>query len=304
MVVFNCNIKKGIFKVKIKKAVIPAGGFGTRVLPATKVLPKEMYPIVDKPAIQYVVEEAVKSGISDILIVVGRGKEVLQNHFDVAPELEAALEKSGKEQMLKDVRLTSGMANIYFTRQKNPQGLGHAILCAESFVGDEPFAVLYPDDVIYSKKVPVCKQLMDAYEEFGLGVLGAHQMPLEEMSKYGSLKVENIRDNLFMCRDMIEKPAPNQVMSRYSILGRCVLPASIFEILKDTSPGVGGEIQLTDAMKVLAQKEGMVVVDFEGIRYDIGNKLGILTAIVETALRHPELSADFKEYLKNILKDI
>lgn len=304
MMVFNCNIKEESFKVKIKKAVIPAGGFGTRILPATKVLPKEMYPIVDKPAIQYVIEEAVNSGISDILVITGRGKEILQNHFDITPELEAVLEKSGKEQMLKEVHLTSNMANVYFTRQKNPKGLGHAILCAESFVGNEPFAVLYPDDVIYSEKVPVCKQLMDAYEEFGLGVLGAKEMPLEEMHKYGSLKVQNIRDNLFMCNDMIEKPTASQVMSRYSILGRCILPPAIFEILKNTPPGIGGEIQLTDAMKVLARKSGMVVVDFEGTRYDIGNKLGILTAIVETGLRHSELSEDFKKYLSNILKNI
>ena len=287
--------------MKIKKAVIPAGGFGTRLLPATKALPKEMYPIVDKPAIQYIVEEAVNSGITDILIISNRGKEILENHFDENPELESLLKKNNKEQMFETVRKISNLANIYFIRQKEAKGLGHAVLCAKSFVGNEPFAVMYPDDVIYSENIPVCKQLIEVYNEFGLCTVGAKEMPENEIGKYGSLKVKNIRDNLFMCTDMIEKPSPEQVMSLYSILGRCILTPEIFEILENTSPGVGGEIQLTDAMKIIARKQGMIAVDFIGQRYDIGSKLGALVASIEAGLRHAEVSEELKKALRKIL---
>ncbi len=287
--------------MKIKKAVIPAGGFGTRLLPATKALPKEMYPIVDKPAIQYIVEEAVNSGITDILIISNRGKEILENHFDENPELESLLKKNNKEQMFETVRKISNLANIYFIRQKEAKGLGHAVLCAKSFVGNEPFAVMYPDDVIYSENIPVCKQLIEVYNEFGLCTVGAKEMPENEIGKYGSLKVKNIRDNLFMCTDMIEKPSPEQVMSLYSILGRCILTPEIFEVLENTSPGVGGEIQLTDAMKIIARKQGMIAVDFIGQRYDIGSKLGALVASIEAGLRHAEVSEELKKALRKIL---
>lgn len=267
--------------MKIKKAVIPAAGFGTRILPATKAMPKEMYPILDKPAIQYVVEEAVDSGITDILIITNRGKSIIEDHFDVNPELERTLEKNHKYEALESIKKISELANIHFIRQGTPKGLGHAVYRAKSFIGNEPFAVLYPDDVIYSDYKPVCKQLIEVYDEFGLGVVGAKEVPKDEISKYGSLKVENIRENLFMCSDMIEKPKPHEVMSYYSIFGRCVLPPEIFEILKNTPPGIGGEIQLTDAMKILAREKGVIAVDFIGKRYDIGNKLGILEAIIE-----------------------
>lgn len=285
--------------MKITKAVIPAAGLGTRILPATKAMPKEMYPIVDKPAIQYIVEEAVNSGITDILIITNRGKSIIEDHFDRNPELEAALEKSQKNEILNALKPISSLANIYFIRQKETKGLGHAIKCAKSFVGGDPFAVLYGDDVIVSKE-PVCAQLIKAYEKYGLGVVGAKEMPREEIGKYGSLKLENIEKNYYKCTDMVEKPTPDKMMSLFSILGRCVLPPEIFDILETTLPGAGNEIQLTDAMKVLAQTKGMIAVDFEGRRYDIGNKLGIVEAVVEIALSHSEISEGFKNYLKNL----
>lgn len=283
--------------MKIKKAVIPAAGFGTRMLPATKSMPKEMYPIIDRPAIEYIVREAADSGITDILIVTSRGKEVIENHFDRCPELESLLEKKEKFDELNSIKEIADLANIYFIRQKEAKGLGDAVLKAKSFVGDEPFAVLYGDDVMYSDGIPVCKQLITVYDEFGLGVVGAKKVPESEISKYGSLKIKNIRDNLFMCSDMVEKPTPDKVMSLYSIFGRCILTPEIFEILENTPLGVGGELQLTDAMKVLARRDGMIAVDFDGIRYDTGNKLGILKATVETALRRDELKDEFKKYI-------
>ena len=287
--------------MKITKAVIPAAGLGTRVLPATKAMPKEMYPIVDKPAIQYIVEEAVKSGITDILIITNRGKSIIEDHFDRNPELELALEKSDKKEILNAIKPISSLANIYFVRQKETKGLGHAIRCARSFVGNEPFAVLYGDDVIVSEE-PVCLQLIKAYEKFGLGVVGAKEVSEKDIGKYGSLKIKNIEKNYYMCTDMVEKPTPDKVMSLFSILGRCVLPPEIFEILDKTLPGAGNEIQLTDAMKVLAQSKGMIAVDFVGKRYDIGNKLGIVKATVELALSHSEIGNEFKKYLSNELK--
>lgn len=287
--------------MKITKAVIPAAGLGTRVLPATKAMPKEMYPIVDKPAIQYIVEEAVKSGITDILIITNRGKSIIEDHFDRNPELELSLEKAKKNEILNVIKPISSLANIYFVRQKETKGLGHAIKCARSFVGSEPFAVLYGDDVIVSEE-PVCLQLIKAYEKFGLGVVGAKEVPEKDIGKYGSLKLKNIEKNYYMCTDMVEKPTPDKVMSLFSILGRCVLPPEIFEILDNTLPGAGNEIQLTDAMKVLAQDKGMIAVDFVGKRYDIGNKLGIVKATVELALSHPEIGEEFKKYLANEIK--
>ena len=301
MAYIKCNIKRCKLKVKITKAVIPAAGLGTRVLPATKAIPKEMYPIVDKPAIQYIVEEAVDSGITDILIVTSRGKETIENHFDRSPELEFVLEKSKKFDYLEIARKISNLANIYYVKQPEPKGLGDAILCAKGFIGKEPFAVLYGDDMIYSKNKPVCKQLIEAYEEYGLGVVGAKEMPRDQIGKFGSLKVKNIKENMFLCTDMIEKPSPDKVMSLYSILGRCVLPSSIFDILENTPLGVGGELQLTDAMKVLAQNDGMIAVDFIGKRYDMGSKLGILMASVEMGLLHEEVAEEFKSYLKQLL---
>lgn len=290
--------------MKIKKAVIPAAGFGTRVLPATKNMPKEMFPIVDKPTIQFIVEEAVAAGITDILIITNRGKDLIEDHFDKSPELESLLERGGKTEFLETVRKISDLANISFIRQKEMKGLGHAVLKAKSFVGDEPFAVMYGDGVIVSE-TPCIKQLIDCYGEYGEGVVGVKKVDAKDIHKYGSLKVENLHDNVFKCTDMKEKPqTPEEVLSLYSILDRCVLPAKIFDILERTAPGAGGEIQLTDAMREIAVTEGMVAVEFEGKRYDMGNKFGILQAQIEVGLKHPETGDQLKEYIKNLTKTL
>ena len=286
---------------KIKKAVIPAAGLGTRVLPASKSMPKEMLTLVDKPAIQYIVEEAAKSGIEDILIIHSRGKSLVEDHFDRSPELETSLQSKGKYDVLEEMKSISDLANIYYHRQPFPKGLGHAVLCAKSFVGNEPFAVLYGDDVIIGDN-PVCKQLMDVYDKYGKGVVGMKEVTRELVSSYCSLDVENVENNIYTVSDMIEKPqTDDQIKSLFSILGRCVLPPEIFEILENTPPGAGGEIQLTDAMATLSRSTGMYGVDYYGKRYDMGNKLGILQAIVEVGVKHNEIGEDFKEYLKGFV---
>ena len=287
----------------IRKAVIPAAGFGTRVLPMTKAVPKEMLPIVDKPSIQYIVEECVKSGITDILIITSRGKEAIENHFDKSPELETALNKPGKEPLLEQVKGISGLANIYFLRQKEAKGLGHAILCAKEFTGDEPFVVLYPDDVIFGEK-PVALQLIEAYNQYGKACVGIKQVAADAISKYSSLKVDNIDGNVYSVTDMIEKPKKGEEFSLYSVLGRCLLTKDIYDILEQTKPGAGGEIQLTDAMAVMAREGKMNGVDFIGKRYDMGNKLGVLMANVEQGLRHEEIGADFARYLKDFVQKL
>lgn len=290
--------------MKITKAVIPAAGFGTRVLPATKNFPKEMFPIVDKPTIQYIVEEAAAAGITDILIITNRGKGLIEDHFDRSPELEQILEKSGKHDFLKCVRDISELANISFIRQKEMKGLGHAVLKAKQFVGNEPFAVLFGDGVIISKK-PAIKQLIDCYGEFGEGVVGVKKVDEKDIHKYGSLKVENLHDNVFKCTDMKEKPkTKEEVLSLYSIIDRCVLPPQIFRILERTEPGAGGEIQLTDAMREIAITKGMTAVEFEGTRYDMGNKFGILQAQIEVGLEHPETKDELKAYIKELAKTL
>ncbi len=289
--------------MKVQKAIIPAAGLGTRVLPASKSIPKEMLHIVDRPAIQYIVEEAVSSGINEIMIITSRGKTAVEDYFDRSPELESVLLEKGDLEKYEEVMKISNMANILYVRQKETRGLGDAILCAKSFVGSEPFAVLYGDDIIKSK-CPVCKQLCDAYEEFNLGVVGIKKVTKEQVKKYSSMKVDFIRDNLFKITDMIEKPREDQIMSMYSILGRCVLPPEIFSILENTPAGVGGELQLTDAMKKLAQSDGMIGVDFVGKRYDMGSKLGIVQANVEFALEHEEIKDEFRLYLKDFLDDL
>ena len=285
--------------MKIKKAIIPAAGLGTRVLPASKAMPKEMLPIVDKPAIQYIVEEAVRSGIEDILIITSRGKTTVEDHFDRSPELEERLLKAGKVKVYNEMVAISKLANIQYVRQKETKGLGHAVLCAKAFAGSEPFAVLYGDDVIIGD-TPACGELCEAYDKYGLGVAGIKPVSPEQLSKYYSLEVEKLDDRTFRVSDMIEKPKPEEVFSEYAILGRVVLPPEIFGILETLGPGAGGEIQLTDAMKQLAREQGMIGVEFSGERYDMGNKLGILKAIVEVGLRHPEIGEDFRAYLKSI----
>ncbi|MDO5559513.1 MAG: UTP--glucose-1-phosphate uridylyltransferase GalU [Oscillospiraceae bacterium] len=288
--------------MRIKKAIIPAAGLGTRVLPATKAMPKEMLPIVDKPAIQYIVEEAVKSGIEDILIIISRGKSIVEDHFDRSPELEAKLAAGGesKKEFLDQVVSISKLANITYIRQQEQKGLGHAVLQAKKYVGNEPFAVMYGDDVIIGED-PCIGQLCRAYDEYGKGVVGIKEVSKEAIQKYSSMKVESLRDNLFSISDMIEKPTPDKIFSLYSILGRCVLPPQIFDILENTPLGAGNELQLTDAMKVLAQTDGMVGVDFTGTRYDMGNKLGILKASVEVGLQNQDFGPEFRDYLKDIV---
>lgn len=289
---------------KIKKAVIPAAGLGTRVLPASKSMPKEMLTLVDKPSIQYIVEEASKSGIEDILIITSRGKTTIEDHFDRSPELEESLIAKKKYHILEEMKAISDLANIHYYRQPYAKGLGHAVLCAKSFVGNEPFAVLYGDDVIIGDN-PVCKQLMDVYDEYGKGVVGMKEVSKELVKSYCSLDVENVGKNVYTVSDMIEKPQTEaEIKSLFAILGRCVLPPEIFGILENTPPGAGGEIQLTDAMAVLARNGGMYGVDYDGKRYDMGNKLGILQAIVEVGMKHDEIGEDFRTYLKEIASSL
>lgn len=283
----------------IRKAIIPAAGLGTRVLPASKAVPKEMLNIVDKPSIQYIVEEAVKSGITDILIITNRGKGIIEDHFDHSYELEDMLVKKGKTDVADDIAKIADLANIYYIRQKETKGLGHAVLCAKEFVGNEPFAVLYGDDVIISE-TPVIAQLAEQYEKHHKCVVGIKEVSLEAVQKYCSMKTEHIENNVYAIDDMIEKPKPDQIFSLYSILGRCILTPEIFEVLEHTPLGAGNELQLTDAMKTLSQKDGFIGVDFEGKRYDMGNKLGILMANIEVGLNHPEVSEGLKEFLKDL----
>ncbi len=288
---------------KVKKAVIPAAGLGTRVLPASKSMPKEMLPIVDKPAIQYIVEEAAAAGIEDILIITNRGKSIIEDHFDHSIELEERLAASGKTEMLEEVQRLSHLANIHYIRQRETKGLGHAVACARAFVGNEPFAVLYGDDVIIGKN-SACGQLCRVYEEFGQSVVGIKEVTPEQVLRYCSLAVEPVHDNIYHVSDMIEKPKPEQVISLFAILGRCVLTPDVFDILDRTAPGAGGEIQLTDAMRELARAGRMMGIDYEGTRYDMGNKLGILQANCEVALSRPDLGPDFAAYLKELVKTL
>lgn len=285
--------------MKIKKAVITAAGYGTRMLPATKSMPKEMLPILDKPAIQYNVEECVKAGITDILIILSRGKHVVEDHFDRSPDLERQLLNNGKNELYNELVKIASMANITYVRQAEQLGLGHAVLCAKSFAGNEPFAVLYGDDVIMGED-PVIGQLCRAYEKYGKGVVGIKEVSAEDVMKYSSMKLEQLDDGLFEISDMIEKPAPEQIFSNYAILGRCVLPAEIFDILEHTHYGRNNELQLTDAMRTLALKEKMIGVDFTGTRYDMGNKLSALKASIEVGLSRTETKDGLRDYIKEL----
>lgn len=284
---------------KVRKAIIPAAGMGTRVLPASKAVPKEMLNIVDKPAMQYIVEEAFASGIEEILIITNRGKEAMEDHFDHAFELEAKLEgKNDKKDILDSVKACANFGNIYFLRQKETGGLGHAVLCAKNFVGDEPFAILYGDDVIPENNVT--KTLIDAYEKYGKGAVGVKAIEGEAIMKYCSLAVEHIEGNEYSCNDMIEKPTMEEVMSNFSIKGRVVMPPEIFGILENTPKGKGNELQLTDAMKTLAQTEGVIAVEFPETVHDMGNKFGILKANLDVGLTHPEVADELKAYIKEL----
>lgn len=291
---------------RIRKAVIPAAGFGTRFLPATKATPKEMLPIVDKPTIQYIVEEALASGIEDILIISGHAKRAIEDHFDSAPILEAELEAKGKTEMLEMVRKISDI-NVHYIRQKHMRGLGDAILCASAFIDNEPFAVLLGDDVVYNPapEMPALKQLMDMYTQTGATILGCQKVPKEKVSSYGIVAGKpTMNDQLMRVEDMIEKPSIEEAPSQMAVLGRYIITPDVFEVLKNTKPGKGGEVQLTDALKVMAKRESVYAYNFTGKRYDVGDKLGFLKATVEFALRRDDLAPAFGAYLKEIAKTL
>ncbi|SCL85361.1 UTP--glucose-1-phosphate uridylyltransferase GalU [Sporanaerobacter sp. PP17-6a] len=285
----------------IKKAIIPAAGLGTRFLPATKAQPKEMLPIVDKPTIQYIVEEAIESGIEDILIITGRNKRAIEDHFDKSVELEMELEQRNKTELLNLVRKVSNMANITYIRQKEPKGLGDAIYCGKNFIADEPFAVLLGDDIVDSQTKPCLKQLMDVYDEYKTTILGIKEVPKGEVNKYGIVSGMYIEDGVYKVKDLIEKPTPEEAPSNVAILGRYIITPEIFKVLEHTAPGAGGEIQLTDALRELAKKEAMYAYNFEGKVYDVGDKLGFLQATVEFALKRKKLGTEFRKYLKGIV---
>lgn len=289
--------------MKIRKAVIPAAGLGTRFLPATKAQPKEMLPIVDKPTIQYIVEEAVDSGIEDILIITGRNKRSIEDHFDKSVELELELKKKGQEELLNLIKDITNLVDIHYIRQKEAKGLGHAIYCARTFVGNEPFAVLLGDDVVDSKK-PVLKQLIEQYEKYQCSIIGVQEVPYEDVSKYGIVDCEEIEKDLFKVRDLVEKPKKEVAPSRMAILGRYIITPKVFDILENLKPGAGGEIQLTDALKELLEYEDMYAYNFEGKRYDIGDKLGFLKATIEFALKREDIREPFENYILQIADTI
>ncbi|NLM59907.1 MAG: UTP--glucose-1-phosphate uridylyltransferase GalU [Clostridium sp.] len=286
--------------MKVRKAIIPAAGLGTRFLPATKAQPKEMLPIVDKPTIQYIVEEAIMSGIEDIIIISGRSKRAIEDHFDKSYELEQELKNKGKDELLKQVQDISNLANIHYIRQKEAKGLGHAIYCAKSFIGNEPFAVLLGDDIVDSE-VPCLKQLIDVYNEYKTTVLGVQPVSEEDVSKYGIVSCKLVDERVYKVKDVVEKPDRESAPSNIAILGRYIITPQIFEHLENVKPGKGGEIQLTDALKSLIQHEAMYAYDFVGKRYDVGNKLGFLQATVEFALKREDTREDFEAYLKELL---
>lgn len=289
--------------MKVKKAIIPAAGLGTRFLPATKAQPKEMLPIVDKPTIQYIIEEAIASGIEDIMIVTGRGKRAIEDHFDKSYELEDILMRKGDEENLRLVKDISNHVNIYYIRQKEPKGLGHAIYCARSFIGNEPFAVLLGDDIVDSEE-PCLKQLIDVFNEYNTTVLGVQKVAQEDVNKYGIVSCKQVEDRVYKVKDLVEKPDRENAPSNIAILGRYIITPQIFTHLENAQPGKGGEIQLTDALKALMQNEAMYAYDFIGKRYDVGNKIGFLQANVEFALKREDLKYEFREYLMSLVVNL
>lgn len=287
---------------KIRKAIIPAAGLGTRFLPATKAQPKEMLPIVDKPTIQYIIEEAVAAGIEDIIIVTGRNKRSIEDHFDRNIELEMTLEAKGNQQLLDIVHDATNLANIHYIRQKEPKGLGHAILVAKNFIGNEPFAVLLGDDVVVAED-PCIGQLITAYDEYKTTILGVQTVPKEDVCKYGIADAKLIEDRVSKVKALVEKPKVEEAPSSLAILGRYIITPRIFHYLETQEPGAGGEIQLTDALMALAKEEAMYTYDFKGKRYDVGNKLGFISATLEFALRRKDLQKEVMTYLEDFMKD-
>ena len=288
--------------MKVHKAIIPAAGLGTRFLPATKAQPKEMLPIVDTPTIQFIVEEAVSSGIEDIIIVTGRSKRAIEDHFDKSYELEEALKKSGKEDLLSQIRDISNLVNIHYIRQKEPKGLGHAIYCAKEFIGNETVAVLLGDAIVKSDE-PCLKQLLNVYNEYKTTILGVQKVPENEVSSYGIVSGKQIDERVVKVNDMVEKPDIDKAPSNTAILGRYIITPAIFSHLENIPPGKNGEIQLTDALKSLMKEEAIYAYHFIGKRYDVGNRMGFLKATVEFALERDDLKDEFRAWLKQLLKD-
>lgn len=285
--------------MRIRKAVIPAAGLGTRFLPVTKVQPKEMLPIIDVPTIQHVVEEVVEAGIKEILIITGRGKQAIEDHFDKNPELEDLLKQKGKTAELNEVCRINDLADIFYVRQKEPLGLGHAVLCAKNFIGQEPFAVLLGDDLVYSE-VPVIGQLIRVYEEKKGTVLGCQRVGIENIQKYGAVEADDYSGKVVRVRSLVEKPEPAKAKSDLAVLGRYVIEPDIFKILEETPPGAGAEIQLTDALNALAARQPVWAYEFTGRRYDVGDRLGFLEATIDYSLRRADLAPGLTAYLKTL----
>jgi UTP--glucose-1-phosphate uridylyltransferase len=292
-----------VLGIKIKKAIIPAAGLGTRLLPATKAQPKEMLPIVDKPAIQYIVEEAIDAGIEDIIIVTGRNKRAIEDHFDKSFELETILESKGKKDYLDEVQAISKLGNIHYIRQGEALGLGHAIQCAKAFVGNDPFAVLLGDDIVRAE-VPCIKQLMEVFEMTESSVVGVQEVEEKEVEKYGVVAPRKRNGNIMEVDSLVEKPSVSEAPSRFAIMGRYILTPEIFELLEKQAPGAGGEIQLTDAINQLAQIKPVLACEFEGKRFDTGNKLNLIKATIEMALERPDLKEDLTDYLQALTNQI
>jgi UTP--glucose-1-phosphate uridylyltransferase len=288
---------------KVKKAIIPAAGLGTRFLPATKAMPKEMLPIVDKPTIQYIVEEAIESGIEDIIIVTGKGKRAIEDHFDHAMELEQNLFEKGKLELLDKVKQSSKLADIHYIRQKEPKGLGHAVFCARKFIGDEPFAVLLGDDIVQADK-PCLKQLIEKYEETTASIIGVQQVPEDQTNRYGIIDPISSFNNLYGVKNFVEKPVQGTAPSNLAIMGRYILTPEIFQYLEEQEAGAGGEIQLTDAIQKLNKFQRVFAYDFEGTRYDVGEKLGFITTTIEFALKDNELRKQLLPELERLIEGI
>lgn len=286
--------------MKVKKAIIPAAGLGTRFLPATKAMPKEMLPIVDKPTIQYIVEEAIESGIEDIIIVTGKGKRAIEDHFDHSFELEQNLFEKGKFELLNEVQKSSKLVDIHYIRQKEPKGLGHAIWCARKFIGNEPFAVLLGDDIVQAEK-PCLKQMIEQYERYNASILGVQNVDPDEVSRYGIVDGACIGERFYNVNGLVEKPKKEEAPSNLAIMGRYILNPRIFDILSHQDPGAGGEIQLTDAIAGLNEYEAVYAYDFEGKRYDVGEKMGFIQTTIEFALQRNELRSNLLDYLSGVL---
>jgi len=292
--------------MKVKKAVIPAAGMGTRFLPVTKSMPKEMLPLINVPAIHYVVEEAVLSGIDDVIIITGRGKRSIEDYFDDSPELNMRLKKDGKEKLLEKIRKISSLADVHYIRQKEPKGLPDAILKAEKHIGNEPFAVLLGDDIIKSKK-PCTKQLIEVYNKYKSSVLATLKIPIEEIHKYGSIKGEKIYNEdgkIFLLKDIVEKPTPKKAPSNIASIGRYIFTPEFFDCAKNTKPGINNELQISDTIRLLLEKEKVYTYSFDGKRYDIGDKIGYLQAIIDFSLKNKEVGKQIGQYIKNVSKNI